>query len=48
MLEVFGSRDYSCSPNVAHALATATLDWGVTRIVLESAEGLSGPVDKES
>lgn len=43
MLEGFGSRDYNCSPSVAYALATATPDWGVRRIVLESAEGLSGP-----
>jgi hypothetical protein len=48
MFEVFGSRAYNCSPNVAHALATATPNWGVRRIVLESAEGLSGPIDKES
>jgi len=48
MLEVLNSGDHNCSPNVAHALAAATPDRDERRMTPESAEGLSGPVNKES
>jgi hypothetical protein len=48
MLEVFNSGDHNFSPNVAHSLAAEARERGERRMTAESAEGLSGPVDRES
>jgi hypothetical protein len=48
MLEVFNSGDHNFSPNVAHSPATEARERGERRTSPESAEGLSGPVDRES